>query len=90
MLLARIGVQRWIMVIMIFRRICSIGAAFITDTTSFVVVRSDITRPPKRERILGNMVARASLMGIETPILNLARINVAAYEACRTRAAAPP
>ena len=40
------------------------------------------------EHILGDMVARASALGIETPILNLARTHVAASEIGRKRAAA--
>jgi 2-dehydropantoate 2-reductase len=41
------------------------------------------------EHILGDMVARARALGIETPVLNLARTHVAAYEIARTRAVAP-
>jgi 2-dehydropantoate 2-reductase len=37
------------------------------------------------EHILGDMVARARALGIETPILNLARTHVAAYEIARAR-----
>jgi 2-dehydropantoate 2-reductase len=40
------------------------------------------------EHILGDMVARARALGVETPILNLARTHVAAYEIARARAAA--
>ena len=40
------------------------------------------------EHILGDMVARATALGIATPILNLARTHVAAYEISRTRSAA--
>ena len=40
------------------------------------------------EHILGDMVARACALGIETPILNLARTHVAAYEIARARLAA--
>jgi 2-dehydropantoate 2-reductase len=38
------------------------------------------------EDILGDMVTRARALGIETPILNLARTHVAAYEIARGRA----
>ena len=37
------------------------------------------------EHVLGDMVSRARALGIETPLLDLARIHVAAYEAGRTR-----
>ena len=40
------------------------------------------------EHILGDMLARACALGIETPILNLARTHVAAYEIARARLAA--
>ena len=40
------------------------------------------------EHILGDMVARARALGVKTPILNLARTHVAAYEIGRSRAAA--
>jgi 2-dehydropantoate 2-reductase len=40
------------------------------------------------EHILGDMVARARALGVKTPILNLARTHVAAYEIARVRAAA--
>jgi hypothetical protein len=40
------------------------------------------------EHILGDMVARARALGVKTPILNLARTRVAAYEIVRVRAAA--
>ena len=40
------------------------------------------------EHILGDMVARARALGIATPILNLARTHVAAYEIGRQRNAA--
>ena len=39
------------------------------------------------EHILGDMVARARALGIKTPILDLARTHVAAYEISRARAA---
>ena len=39
------------------------------------------------EHILGDMVARARALGIETPILKLARTHVAAYEIARARLA---
>lgn len=42
------------------------------------------------EHILGDMVARARALNIKTPILNLARTHVAAYEIGRSRAAATP
>lgn len=37
------------------------------------------------EHILGDMVARARALGVKTPILNLARTHVAAYEIARAR-----
>jgi 2-dehydropantoate 2-reductase len=40
------------------------------------------------EHILGDMVARARALGIATPILNLARTHVAAYEIGRQRSVA--
>ena len=40
------------------------------------------------EHILGDMVARARALGIATPILNLARTHVAAYEIGRLRSVA--
>jgi len=40
------------------------------------------------EHILGDMVARARTLGIATPILNLARTHVAAYDIARARLAA--
>jgi 2-dehydropantoate 2-reductase len=40
------------------------------------------------EHILGDMVARARALGIATPILNLARTHVAAYEISRLRSGA--
>jgi 2-dehydropantoate 2-reductase len=42
------------------------------------------------EHILGDMVARACALGIETPILKLARTHVAAYEIARARLVADP
>jgi 2-dehydropantoate 2-reductase len=39
------------------------------------------------EHILGDMVARARALGVKTPILDLARTHVAAYEIDRSRAA---
>jgi MFS family permease len=39
MILARIGARRWIMIIMIFWGLCSAGAALMTGTASFVIVR---------------------------------------------------
>jgi 2-dehydropantoate 2-reductase len=39
------------------------------------------------EHILGDMVARARKYGVATPILDLARTHVAAYEIARARAA---
>jgi 2-dehydropantoate 2-reductase len=39
------------------------------------------------EHILGDMVARARKLGVATPILDLARTHVAAYEIARARAA---
>ena len=48
----------------------------------------DIERgaPIEGEHVLGDMVARARSLGVETPILDLARTHVAAYEISRTRA----
>jgi 2-dehydropantoate 2-reductase len=40
------------------------------------------------EHILGDMVARARALSVKTPILDLARTHVAAYEIARSRAAA--
>jgi 2-dehydropantoate 2-reductase len=73
--------------------------AFIEfDTTLITTVGSplkwsmlrDIERgsTTEGEHILGDMVARARSLGVETPILNLARTHVAAYEIARQRAAA--
>lgn len=73
--------------------------AFIEfDTTLITTVGSplkwsmlrDIERgsTTEGEHILGDMVARARALGVDTPILNLARTHVAAYEIGRTRAAA--
>jgi ACS family tartrate transporter-like MFS transporter len=39
MVLARLGARRWMMIIMLFWGLCSTGAALITGTTSFVIVR---------------------------------------------------
>ena len=39
------------------------------------------------EHILGDMANRARALGIETPLLDLARAHVAAYEVGRQRAA---
>ena len=39
MILTRLGARRWITIIMIFWGVCSAGAALVTDTTSFVIVR---------------------------------------------------
>ncbi len=49
----------------------------------------DIERgaPTEGEHVLGDMVARASGFGIETPVLDLARCHVAAYEIARATAA---
>lgn len=73
--------------------------AFIEfDTTLITAVGSplkwsmlrDIERgsTTEGEHILGDLVARARALGVETPILNLARTHVAAYEIGRARAAA--
>jgi 2-dehydropantoate 2-reductase len=73
--------------------------AFIEfDTTLITTVGSplkwsmlrDIERgsTTEGEHILGDMVARARRLGVETPILNLARTHVATYEIARQRAAA--
>ena len=40
------------------------------------------------EHILGDMVARARALGVDTPILDLARTHVAAYEIARARGVA--
>jgi 2-dehydropantoate 2-reductase len=72
--------------------------AFIEfDTTLITTVGSplkwsmlrDIERgsTTEGEHILGDMVARAHALGVKTPILNLARTHVAAYEIGRSRAA---
>ena len=37
------------------------------------------------EHVLGELTARARALGVATPILDLARIHVAAYEAVRAR-----
>jgi ACS family tartrate transporter-like MFS transporter len=39
MILGRIGARRWIMIIMFFWGLCSAGAALISGTTSFVIIR---------------------------------------------------
>jgi 2-dehydropantoate 2-reductase len=73
--------------------------AFIEfDTTLITTVGSplkwsmlrDIERgsTTEGEHILGDMVARARALGVETPILNLARTHVAAYEIGRARTVA--
>ncbi len=41
------------------------------------------------EHVIGDLSTRAQTLGIETPILDLARIHLGAYEAGRTREAAP-
>lgn len=41
------------------------------------------------DHILGDLAARARALGVATPILDLARIHVAAYEAGRARETAP-
>jgi 2-dehydropantoate 2-reductase len=41
--------------------------------------------PTEGDHILGDLTARARRFGVETPILDLARIHVAAYEAGRAR-----
>jgi 2-dehydropantoate 2-reductase len=72
--------------------------AFIDfDTTLFTTVDSplkasmlrDIERgsTTEGEHILGDMVNRARALGIETPMLDLARSHVAAYEIARAQAA---
>jgi 2-dehydropantoate 2-reductase len=73
--------------------------AFIEfDTTLITTVGSplkwsmlrDIERgsTTEGEHILGDMVARARALDIATPILDLARTHVAAYEIARARSAA--
>lgn len=73
--------------------------AFIEfDTTLFTTKNSPLKASMLRdiergsvtegEHILGNMVSRARSFGIETPLLDLARIHVAAYEIARAQAAA--
>ena len=37
------------------------------------------------EHVLGDLATRARALGVETPLLDLARIHLAAYEAGRTR-----
>jgi 2-dehydropantoate 2-reductase len=72
--------------------------AFIAfDTTLFTTVNSPLKASMLRdiergsvtegERILGDMVSRARSLGIETPLLDLARTHVAAYEIARAQAA---
>ena len=51
------------------------------------IERNSIT---EGEHILGDMVARARALGLATPVLNLARTHVAAYEIGRARSAATP
>jgi 2-dehydropantoate 2-reductase len=50
----------------------------------------DIERgsPTEGEHILGELVSRARALGVETPILDIARIHVAAHEAGRARESA--
>jgi 2-dehydropantoate 2-reductase len=50
----------------------------------------DIERggPTEGEHVLGDLAMRARGLGIATPLLDLARTHVAAYEACRAREAA--
>lgn len=73
-------------------------AAFIEfDTTLFTTVNSPLKASMLRdiergsvtegEHILGDMVSRARSLGIETPLLDLARTHVAAYEIARAQAA---
>jgi 2-dehydropantoate 2-reductase len=38
------------------------------------------------EHVLGDMAARARALGVATPILDLARTHVAAYESARAKA----
>lgn len=47
----------------------------------------DIERggPTEGEHVLGNLAERARALGVATPVLDLARIHVAAYEAGRAR-----
>jgi 2-dehydropantoate 2-reductase len=40
------------------------------------------------EHVLGELTGRARALGVATPILDLARVHVAAYEAGRAREAA--
>ena len=51
----------------------------------------DIERgaPTEGEHVLGDLLARAQALNVATPILNLARIHVATYEAARLRETAP-
>jgi 2-dehydropantoate 2-reductase len=44
--------------------------------------------PTEGDHILGDLTARARCFGVETPILDLARIHVAVYEAIRALSAA--
>jgi 2-dehydropantoate 2-reductase len=50
----------------------------------------DIERgaPTEGDHVLGDMIARAHALGVETPLLALARTHVAVYETCRMRGAA--
>ncbi len=52
----------------------------------------DIERGARTEgdHMLGDMLKRAQALGVATPILELARTHVSAYEAGRARIAAPP
>jgi 2-dehydropantoate 2-reductase len=52
----------------------------------------DIERggPTEGAHVLGDLVSRARDRGVATPVLDLARIHVAAYEAARARAEAAP
>jgi 2-dehydropantoate 2-reductase len=42
------------------------------------------------EHVLGDIATRARALGVATPILDLARIHLATYEAARAREAAAP
>ena len=45
--------------------------------------------PTEGEHVFGDLLARAQTLGVATPILNLARIHVATYEAARARETVP-
>ena len=66
----------------------------VKDAKNIVIVQADnpdadsLGSALALEHILGDMVARARALDIATPILDLARTHVAAYEIARARSAA--